>query len=802
MMRDLRHALRALRRTPGFTLAAVLTLGLGIGASTAVFSVIDLVYFHPLPLAHETRLVRLRDFVRIADGRLQESNTSARSFDAVRSQNRVFDAIAAFNYGSATLPGEEAPERVGVVSTTAPLEGTLGVKRVAGRDFSPEEVRIGRDSRVALVSNALWQRRFGPSPLAGAVLQLNGVPHPVIGVLPAGFHFPYDADVWIPARLEPGDEPAVFARLKAGIGIERANADLAAIAGHLRADHPEVGRGFGISATAARRSLIGNEDRVAVGLLVLVGSLLLLTGADVASLLLARAVSRRTEHAIRAALGASRARLFGLAAVEASVLAALAVAVGLFVSLTIQGPLSALVPDNLRHQLGLSRPSLDWRTLAFALAAAAAATVICAAAPAWRSAEDSPDAVLREAGRSSGLGRREGRGLAVLVATEIALAMTLLCGAGSFGLHLWREEQRELGLRTEGVLTMQLALPARFAPGPQRAALVDAILREIRSVSGAALAGVTTVNPLSGGTWVTPIDVEGATPPDASFRFLANYRLITPDLLPAIGAGVLDGRGVDPHDGPGSPPVALLSRSLAERFWPKASPIGKRVRLAGSSGEPWRTVVGVVGDVTDAGDVADTWYVPYAQRADLDGAEEVYVMVRAHAGASAGALSAPVRRAIARADPALGAYAVATMDEVRRQVLARERLGSLLIGLLAAFGTVVALLGTYGVTNYGMERRRREIGLRIALGAGPRRALRDSLGKGLTPVAAGIGAGLLLTTLEAAVLRTLVPGLEVVPLLAALGLAGTLATAAILGSLAPAMRLSRLDPAVTIREQT
>jgi putative ABC transport system permease protein len=801
MIHDIRYAVRALRRTPGFTIAAVLTLALGIGASTAVFSVINLVFFRPLPLADEGRLVRLRDSVRAPDGRIEETNTSSGSFEAIRSDNRVFEAIAAFSYGSATVPGEEAPERLGVVRTTAPLGSTLGVRGSIGRDFSDEEVRVGRDSRVALISDALWHRRFAGASLEGAVLPLDGIPHVVIGVTPPGFHFPYDADVWVPARLEPGDEPAVFARLKPGVSLARANADLMSIAGRLRSQFPQVGGGFGISATAARRSLIGDEDRVAVGLLVLVGSLLLLTAADVASLLLARSVSRRTEQAIRAALGASRARLLGPVAAEATLLGLLAAGVGLLVSLSIATPLASLVPDNLRHQLGLAQPTIDWRTLGFCLAAAALAAIACAAAPAWKAPRQSPDFAMREAGRSSTFGRKESRTLALLVSSEIALAMALLCGAGSFGLHLRREQRRELGLRTEDVLTMQLALPRRAAPGPERAAMMDAILREIRGVPGVESAGVTTVNPLAGGTWVTPIEIEGVEPPDPTFRFLANYRLVSPELLQTLRTPLLEGRGFDSHDGAAAPPVALVSRSLARRFWPGTSPVGKRLRFPGAAREPWRTIAGVVADVADAGEVSDTWYVPYAQRADAPGAEEIYVMVRERAGASAGSVSAPVRRAIARVDPTLGAYAVSTMEEVRRQVLVRERLGSLLIGVLAAFGTLVALLGTYGVATYRMERRRRDIGLRIALGAGPGRALRECLAEGLAPVAAGIGAGTLLTILEAAVLRRLVPGLGAVPFGAALALAAGLTAAAAGGLLLPARRLSRLDPAAALQER-
>lgn len=800
MIHELRHAFRALRRSPGFAAASVLTLGLGIGASTAVFSVVNVVFFRPLPFAHEDRLVRLRDVLRAADGNLQESNTSAVSFEAIRSQNRVFEAIAAFTYGSATAPGAEAPERLSVVGTTAPLGSTLGVRTVIGRDLTDEELIFGRDSRVALVSSALWERRFGSKAAMEAVLPLDGVPHAVVGVLPPGFHFPYDADVWVPARLVPGDEPAVFARLRPGVSLARANADLATIAARLVAAHARMGRGFGMSATPARRSLVGDEHRVALGLLALVGALLLLTGADVASLLLARSLSRRTEHAIRSALGASRARLAGPVVAEAATLALCAAAAGLAVSLALQGPLSTLIPDNLRHQLGLARPPLDLRTLAFALVAAVVTAVLCAAGPVWKGSREGPGAALGEARRAFGLSHREGRVLGTLVSAEIALAMALLCGAGSFALHLDREERRDLGLRPEGALALQLALPQRFSAGAARCDAVDAILREIRAVPGVAQAGVTTVNPLSGGTWVVPIEVEGASTPDPAFRFLANYRVITPELLAALGVERLEGRDFEPRDGQAAPPVALVSRSLARRFWPGASAIGRRLRTAGAGQTAWATVAGVVSDVADAGDVKDTWYVPYAQHAASAGTEEVYVVVRAMGGTSEASLSAPLRRAIARVDPSLSAYAVTTLSQVRREVLARERLGSFLIALLAAFGTMVALIGTYGVTTYRMERRRRDIGLRIALGARPGRALRETLREGLSPVVAGVGCGALLTLVEAVGLPRAIPGLQRLPAALAASIGAGLFAAALLGILAPARRLSRMDPGEVLKE--
>jgi putative ABC transport system permease protein len=795
---DARYALRSLSRNPGFSAAAVGILALGIGATTAVFSVIDSVFFQPLPIEGPGTLVRLRDYRTAADGRREEGNTSAASFEAIREQSRVFDRLGAFVYGSASISNGDLPERVCVVGVTGGLGPTLGVPVGAGRDFRQEEIRRGRESGVALISHSLAARRFPGTAGVDSVLLLDGTPYTVVGVLTEGFRFPYEADVWVPTRLSPGDEPAVFATLKPGVSIARANAELETIAARRRGAEHEASAGFGMIAIPGRRSLMGDEDRIAIGLLALVGFFLLLTCADVGSLMLGRAVSRRTETAIRAALGASRGRLLAGALIEASIISFLAAGFGLLLFGWLRPPLATLIPGNFRDQLGLSQPRFDAPLAFFVLAAATLCALLCAAIPGLPGSVGRDPGLLRDGTRSAGPGRRVSRALSGLVAGEVALALTLLCGAALFALHFWKLERRDLGIRPREVLTLQLALPAND-DGGRRSARVSEILASVRSVPGVSSAGATIVNPLAGGTWVSAIDVDGFPPPDERSQFLANYRQITPGLAASLGMTLREGRDFADSDAADQPPVALVSESLARRFWPRESALGKRVRVARGRAGSWRTVVGVVSDVADAGEVRDAWYLPYAQTAGVPGSEEIHLMVRAAPGIEPASLGNAVARAIARVDRRLAAFNVRSQETVRRQVLSRERFGSALIAVLASFGLCIALVGAYAVASFRVERRRREIAVRLALGARRAQVISSALGEGLRPVAIGLAAGVLLTAGETAILRGLVPGLPSLPRLTGLGIAGALALAAALGLLVPSWRAARTDPVAALR---
>jgi predicted permease len=514
--------------------------------------------------------------------------------------------------------------------------------------------------------------------------------------------------------------------------------------------------------------------------------------------MLGRAVSRRAETAIRAALGASRRRLLAGSLIEASAISFFAAGIGLLFFAWLRAPLATLIPGNFRDQLGFSQPRFDAPLAFFVFGAATLCALLCSAIPGLPGSAGRDPGLLRDGSRSAGPGRRVSRALSGLVAGEVALALTLLSGAALFALHFWRLERRDLGLRSKEVLTLQLALPGND-DGPRRSARVAEILAAVRSVPGVASVGATTVNPLAGGTWVSAIEVEGVSAPDDRSQFLANYRQITPGLVASLGMTLREGRDIAEKDAADQPPAALVSESLARRFWPRQSALGKRLRVAQRGTGAWRTIVGVVSDVADAGEVRDAWYLPYAQTAGVPGSEEIHLMVRAAAGIEPSSLGNAVAHAIARVDRRLAAFHVRSQEIVRREVLSRERFGSALIAVLASFGMCIAIVGAYAVATFRVERRRREIGVRLALGARHAQVISSALAEGLRPVAVGLAAGILLTFAQTAVLRGLVPGLPALPGLAALAIAGGLALATALGLLVPSWRAARTDPVAALR---
>jgi putative ABC transport system permease protein len=800
--RELRYAFRALAKTPGFSFAAITILTLGIGATTALFGVVHTILFAPLGLTGESRLVRLRDFVITPDGQRQLTNTSGRSFEAIREQNRVFDIVVAWSAGGRTIPGPpgQVPERVSVVRVSDGLSRTVGVGPVVGRDFTDAEERAGADARVVQISHALWMRRFGGQRSAiGSVLMLDRLPFTVVGVLPAGFRFPYDADAWTPDRMLPQDEPAVFAHLKREVSLQRTRSDLATIAARLKAQHPEIAPRFGIDATPARQSLFENEQRIAVALLVVIAFFLLLACADVANLLLARSVARRREASIRAALGASRSLEVARAVAEALSVSIPAAAAGLLLSAWLATPLSELVPDNLRLQLGVAPARLDGRMLGFAVILAVLTAVACAVLPALRVSAGNLDRVLREEGRGVVGGRETDRLLSTVVVGQMSLALVLLSAAALFANHLATLARRSVGFTPDRLLTLRVDLPpTRYPRAPERIAAVSAISSAVSVTGGVAAVGVTTVNPLRGGTWVNAIEVEGAPRTDAGAEFVANYRLITPGLFASMGIPLVFGRDFSARDGETAPPVAIVSRRLASHFWPNQTAIGRRVRLGRvRSANPWRTVVGVAGDVEDAGEVRETWYLPYAQRAWGDAAEEIVLMVRTSGSAESAAK--PVRLAIAGVDPDLAAFDVSSMAAVRRDTLARERFGARIGGASALLGVLISALGIAGLISYRVAQQQRETAIRIVLGALRRQIVAGILRQGGRVIVVGLAAGAAGTVALDRILRHLVPALESFPASLVAALAALLGFVGLISLAVPAIRAAGADPMSSLR---
>ena len=738
LLLDLRLAFRSLRRNAGFSAAALLTLALGIGGTCAIFGVLNAVFLRPLPFADEARLVRLRDFAAAPGGAVSPFNINGLHFLQIAEQSKTLVAVSAQRGRGAVLTGGDHPERIEAVLLSPRSLGVLGVRPALGRAFLPGEEEQGEDAGVAMISAALWRGRLGSDPaVLGRTLQLDGRTLRIVGVLPAGYRFPYHADVWLPARVDAAspDDYAVFARLAPRRTLEEAREELKAIASRIAEHDPRTFPGYGIRAEPLRESLIGDQDRVALALLSVLGLFLLLACVDVAMLLFARSVSRQHEFALRSALGASRARQIRQLLTESTALAVLGGGLGVVLAAESGPALWALVPTNLSEQLGLGQEPFDPRVLVFTLLVSLASALLAGAAPALQSTRPDLQAVLRAAPQGTETGERR-RLLGLFVSGQIAIAMVLLTGAGLVIENFRLLRGADLGLDERHLLTAEIELPRpRYSEGVRRAALAAGLSERLAATPGVTAAGIVTMNPLRGTTWSAPVLAEGQEQRQASSIY---HRLVTPGLLGAMRIPLFRGRDVSVQDGPDAPPVAVVSARLAARLWPGEDPIGKRLRVA-REGSPWRTVVGVAADVRERFDVHEAWYLPYAQNAASPAAEVLVLMVRSPMDPAA--LGSIVREAAAAIDPDLAVSEMGMMEHIRTETLTQERVAAQTVSLFAVLGLALAAIGTYGVIAYATARRSREFAIRVALGAAPRSLLRLVMGQGLALAAGGVIAG-------------------------------------------------------------
>jgi len=800
---DLRYAVRVLRRSPGNTAIAVAILALAIGANTAMFSAVNFVILRPLPFPDADRLVRIRDQVTGADGQVHAFNMRSREVAALDGA-AVFDGLVAFSPDNLAMPGREAAERVSVVYQTAGIDHTLRVAPALGRSFSADENQRGIDAGVALVSDTFWKTRLGgSSTVLGSLLRLGGRTFTVIGVMPPLYAFPYDAQVWLPFAIDRADvnrDFAVFAHLRPGVARRDLRDALDAIAARIRLEHPDTVSSYGIEATAMHESLLGTQDAPLRALTEIVAFLLITACVNVATLLLARSVSRRHEFAVRAALGAGRARHVRQLLAESGLLALLGCAAGLIVAAWLAPLTATLVPTVLSAQLGLITPRTDWRVMLFSIAASVVSAIVAGIVPAFGSWRASPRASMADGGRTIG-GSSGGRTLlGALIVSETALTLVLVVGAGLVIENFVRLQTVTLGLDAPGLLTITLEPPVNaYAPGPARAELVRRIVGEVRSAPGVKTAAATTVNPLGDGTWAAAVatDTMAALAPGAAVN--VNHRLITPGLLETMGIPIRRGRSFTDDDRAGTRPVTIVSERMARRLWPGDDPIGKRVRLARPDA-PWQTVIGVAGDVSDSHDPGvplETWYLPYDQNAATPAAEKIYVMARDESDAIT--LVGSVTRAIARIDRTLAPYNPAAMDRYYADSLSRERLGAVFMMGFGSFGLALAALGVYGVIAFDVARRTGEIGIRMALGARAADILPLVLRRSVALVGAGLAIGGVASVALNRALASLLTevgrlDIAVVAAAATLILGATIAAAVV-----PAVSAARLDPLSALR---
>ncbi len=803
--RDLRYGARLLRRSPGFTVVALAALALGIGATTAIFSVVDAVLLKPLPFRDAGRLVVIwednaavaRETVFAAPWNFQEWRKQAQALqEAAAIQDLHVNLTAGPN-------GPIEPEEVLAERASAGLFPLLGVSPVLGRVFSPDEDRPGHADFV-LLSHRLWQRRFGgDAAIAGKQIRLDDRTYAILGVLPAGFSvLEPEADVWLPLALDPGDARAaglryleVIARLRPEAGIARARSEMDIIGARLAAANPGLDKGWKPVLVPLREELAGHVERALLTLLAAVGFLLLMACANVANLLLARGASRRKEVAIRAAMGASRGRIVAQLLSESLLLALGGGALGIALARGAVALLARFGPAEIPR---LAQAAVDARLLAFALAASLAAGILFGLAPAIQASETGWKAALAEGGRGGTAGSRSRKVRDALVVFEMALAVVVLIGGGLLMRSFVRLRAADPGFQPSGLLTFRLPLTGgRNASHSRRVAFFQEVEERIAALPGVSAVGAVNALPLQGVGVGTTFAVEGRPAPPQDQRPLALLRTASPAYFRAMGIPLLAGRAFAASDTAEAPPVVIVNRTLATRFWPGENPIGGRLTVDAISGRV-AEVAGVVADVKPQGLEGEDWpaiYNPYAQ------ASAPAMTVVARFAGSAAPLAAAAQRVVHAIDPSQPVADVRTMEDVLGRAVAGPRFHAALLGIFALVAFVLAAVGLYGVIAYDVSQRTHEIGIRAALGAQPWAVLRLILGEGARLAACGIALGMAsafaLTRLMASLLYEVKPTdawtFAAVPLL--------LGSVALLASYIPARRAMTLDPVAALRHE-
>jgi putative ABC transport system permease protein len=799
ILADVRYSLRVLAKAPFFSTAVVAVLALGIGANTATFSILNAVLLRPLPFREPDRLVRLFHTPPQAafPGVKRFALSSANFFDWQRDA-RSFEAMAQYRGRPFTMTGGDEPRAVVAAAVGAGFFDIVGTQPGHGRAFRADEDRP--DARVVIVSDGFWKNRLGAATDAvGRTLQLGGEPYTIVGVMPAGFSlaswFPTSRELWVPLGLTAEERAfrdnhnqQAVARLAPGVTLAQATSELQVIATRLEQEYPQENAGWGATIVPLRETMIEDVRATLVILLAAVGLVLLIACANVGNLLFTRALGRRKEMAIRAALGAGRGRVLQQLLVEALVLAVAGGAAGVLMAQALLRAGAAMLADQIPRA---DEIAMDARVLLFALGASVLTGVLAGLLPALRAGRASLTDALKEGGRSEGaVGVRTRR---LLVAGEVALSVVLLMGAAVTLRSLLAMRTVDAGFDPAGVLTMRVSLPdSRYAKPHQRAAFFDAAQERMRALPGVTAAGAIDNLPLEGGS-VQPIVVEGRPELPSREQPTVQVRAVTPGYLKAMGIPLLRGRDVAREDGE----VMLVGRATAKLLWGDTDPIGQRVTLPLMSRTETRQVIGIVGDVNQ-GDLSQA-PLPSVYLYTREGARGRMTLVL-RTSVPPGSLAAAAVGVVRALDPEQPVEAVRTMDEVRDEQLTSQRFGALLLGAFAALALVLATVGIYSVLSYIVRGRAREIGIRSALGASSSDVLRLVVREGMAPALAGIAAGALAALLSSVALKRLVFGVSASDPATLAAVSGTLAAVALLACLVPAWRAARIDPAAVLRD--
>ncbi len=820
---DLRYAARMLLRTPGFTIVAILTLALGVGANTAIFSIVNAVLLHSLPYPDPDRLVRI--FFNEPGLGLRDVRFSKPELDDLLTRAGVFEDVSPIYEGSENLTGGKQPERIDGVNGSFSYFSMLGVTPQIGRLFGPQDFEPGF-APLAVISDGLWRRAYGADPnVLGRTIRIDGDPFTIIGVLPRGFRHPGpttsgDAEVFCPFGFSADPFPppmrgtrilkSGIGRLKPGVTLKQAQARLTTMAAELRHDFPTdypPQAQWTIAIQPLQETLVG---KVRPMLLVLLGAVILIVfivSLNIANLLLARASGRQQEMAVRLALGASRGRMVRQMLTESMLLSLIGGAAGIATAVATLGFILRFVPSNVPR---LNEVRIDWVVLAFALLISILTGLVFGLAPALHSAKGALSSTIREGSVGSGYSTKTGRLRDVLIVSELAFAVILMVGAGLLLRTLRDLLQENPGFSPTQVVTANTWLGVPNDPKtdpylgiPGKAAFDRELLRRMKAIPGVELAAITSALPItnSNPNAVGGLAMEGLAiqdrPVESSQDLRAERIRISPDYFKVLQATLLRGRSFTEGDENGKQPVAIIDESTAHKYWPDREPLGRQVRFGKDPTQPWITVVGIIKDIKNEG--LDIDGVPHIfVSVYQDPSKQVSVVLRTSLPANL--LEPQIRHEIQSIDPGLPVFNVVSMNDILDRSLASRRFSADLVGAFAGLAVLLASIGIYGLLAYMVGQRSREIGLRLALGAQRADVLRLVMGKGVVLAGLGIVAGVIFSACTASTMASLLYGVRphdpavflVAPLL--------LLVVALLASYIPAWRATKVDPIAALRE--
>src|SRR6266850_2750358 len=799
LLKDVRYGIRSLARQPGFTAVAVITLALGIGANTAIFSVVNAVLLRPLPFDDPERIVWLWD----TQPQLPIAPASLPDFLDWKEQNRSFEHLAAFQSGSMFFDTGDGTQDVRVGLVTPDLFSVFHVRPILGRTFTNEETLPGR-FHVAVLSHSMWQNRFGSDlNVSGRTIQLNGTAYIIIGVMPAGFSYPERAELWRPLEIDPAKLDRgphylrVVGRLKPGVTMAQAQADMSPIAARLSQQYKEKNAGHGVKLERLANVIVGDISLALFVLLGAVGFVLLIACANLANLMLARVGGRQKEIAVRTALGASRLRIVRQLLTESILLAVTGGAAGLLLAFWTVSWLVSLGADTIPrvHEI-----SVDPRVAGFTLLVSVITGVLFGLAPAIQVSRPDLTDALKESGRTTA-GHRRNRLRSVLVVSEVALSLVLLVGAGLMIRSFAKLNQVNPGFKPAQVLTLGATLlRSKYPEDEQVAQVFSQMLERAATAPGVLSAGAISDLPLTGSNISDSFTIEGRPPIAKEAEPSTEYHVVTPRYFESMHIPLLSGRDVADTDTRQSPNVVVINDAFARRHFAGENPLGHRLRLQGQERDPL-LIVGVVGNVRQLGldqQPPPEVFVPFLQD-PLSTTYQRSMTIVARTKSDPGAMAGSLRAAVTSVDKALPVYALKPMNEYLRDSLARRRFNLILLSVFSGVALALAAVGIYGVISYGVTQRTHEMGIRMALGAQSRDVVKLIVRQGMNLALGGVGIGLLASLALTRLIKSLLFNVGVTDPLTFAVIALLMTLIALLACLIPARRATKVDPLVALR---